>query len=378
MQPATVALRAELLARKDADQRARRALPYRPSPAEWAVVQAVDHASTARMRQVLAVHGWPGHSLVGEDGSRAAWLLVQHGPLDLQEQALPLLAGAVRCGDASPVDLAYLTDRVRMRQGKPQLYGTQYRNGELYPVEDPGRLDERRAAVGLGPHAGYDVRMRERMRQTGPSPHYPAGVRSAAPADPGPSHLLRRVNVQSPGTSTGGVMDVLRVAGLLAATALAWAAVTTAAGCAGPARAAGSPVPAPAVPRLAAIASGVAKADGDPAPSQVTAVLTTRAKALTSATPGDLVPGSGGLRVFLVTMQGHFVAGDVSVPPGAAAPAGRYLALVVDASTFQVLDFGLSPNPPAISPGSLGPVTYLTGPPPVTSRTPLLASGAPL
>jgi hypothetical protein len=173
-------------------------------------------------------------------------------------------------------------------------------------------------------------------------------------------------------------MDVLRVAGLLAATALAWAAVTTAAGCAGPARAAGSPVPAPAVPRLAAIASGVAKADGDPAPSQVTAVLTTRAKALTSATPGDLVPGSGGLRVFLVTMQGHFVAGDVSVPPGAAAPAGRYLALVVDASTFQVLDFGLSPNPPAISPGSLGPVTYLTGPPPVTSRTPLLASGAPL
>jgi len=31
----------------------------------------------------------------------------------------------------------------------------------------------------------------------------------------------------------------------------------------------------------------------------------------------------------------------------------------VDAKTFQVLDFGLSPSPPPVSPASLGPVTYL-------------------
>lgn len=121
----------------------------------------------------------------------------------------------------------------------------------------------------------------------------------------------------------------------------------------------GSPVPASAVPRLDAIARSAAKTDGDAAPSQVTAVLTTRAKALTSATPGDLVPGSASVRVFLLTMRGQFTATDASRPSGAAAPTGRYLSLVVNAATFQVTDFGLSPKLPPVSPASLGPVTYL-------------------
>ena len=100
-------------------------------------------------------------------------------------------------------------------------------------------------------------------------------------------------------------------------------------------------------------------ADGDFAPSWITAVLTTHAKALTSATPGDFVPGADGVRVFLITMRGHFAANAAPGPPGAAAPTGRYLSLVVDAKTFQVLDSGLSPKPPPVSPASLGPVTNL-------------------
>ncbi len=106
-----------------------------------------------------------------------------------------------------------------------------------------------------------------------------------------------------------------------------------------------------------------AKADGDTAPLWMTAVLTTHAKALTSATPGDFVPGTEGVPVFLITMRGHFIATEASRPPGAAAPAGNYLSIVVDAGTFQMLDYGLSPSPPPVSPASLGPVTYLTGRP---------------
>jgi len=157
---AAAALRAELLARASADQVARRALPHPPTRADWARVHAIDSANTARMRQVLVVAGWPGYALVGKDGSDAAWLLIQHGPLDLEEQALVLLSDAVRRQDANPRNLAYLTDRVRMYRGQPQLYGTQYRNSELYAVEDPERLDERRSEVGLGPHAEYDALVR--------------------------------------------------------------------------------------------------------------------------------------------------------------------------------------------------------------------------
>jgi len=90
-------------------------------------------------------------------------------------------------------------------------------------------------------------------------------------------------------------------------------------------------------------------------------VLTTHQKALTSATPGDTVPGSGGVRVYLLTMVGHFTARGVSVPAGAAAPTGRYLSIVVDARTFRVMDLGLSHRPPPVSPATLGPLTYLTG-----------------
>lgn len=166
------ALRAELLARAAADQKARRALPARQSRTmeQWAPVAAIDAANTARMRQVLAIYGWPGHALVGKDGSQAAWLLVQHSPADLQEQALELLGDAVRRDDASPANLAYLTDRVLMHRGEPQLYGTQYlaiagSDLELCTVADPELLDERRASVGLGPHAEHDARVRARERQ---------------------------------------------------------------------------------------------------------------------------------------------------------------------------------------------------------------------
>jgi hypothetical protein len=131
------------------------------------------------------------------------------------------------------------------------------------------------------------------------------------------------------------------------------------AGSAGPPPTAGSPVPASAISRLTAIASRVAKANGGSAPAWTTAALTTHAKALTSATPGDIVPGADGVLVFLVTMRGHFVANAAPRPPGAAAPTGRYLSIVVDAKTFQMLDFGLSPQQPPVSPASLGPVTYL-------------------
>ena len=55
-------------------------------------------------------------------------------------------------------------DRVRVNAGQPQLYGTQFTaiGGEFGPgsIEDPQRLDERRAQAGLEPFADYESRMR--------------------------------------------------------------------------------------------------------------------------------------------------------------------------------------------------------------------------
>ena len=148
-------------------------------------------------------------------------------------------------------------------------------------------------------------------------------------------------------------------AAVLGRSVVVAAAVLTVAGCGGATVATGRPVPTSAVPRLTAIAERAARVNGDAHPVWVTAVLTTHAKALTSATPGDLIPGADGVPVYLVTIRGHFVCNTCTGPPGSKAPTGTYISLVIDARTFTGLDFGLSPKPPPVAPTSLGPVTYL-------------------
>jgi hypothetical protein len=131
--------------------------------AEWALV---DHDNTRWLGQVLSARGWPGRALVGDDGAAAAWLLAQHADDDpaAQRVFLHALREAVAYGEASPAHLAYLEDRVRVNAGQPQLYGTQFTvTGTDFgprPIEDPDRLDERRAAAGLEPFAEYDALMR--------------------------------------------------------------------------------------------------------------------------------------------------------------------------------------------------------------------------
>ena len=82
------------------------------------------------------------------------------------KQALKLLEKAVNDGEAMPVHLTFLTDQVRLAQGKPQLYGTQTRvtkerKFEVPPIEDEANADKRRASVGLEPLADYIQKMRQ-------------------------------------------------------------------------------------------------------------------------------------------------------------------------------------------------------------------------
>ncbi len=167
-------LRNELLAMMAEDQAVRTGVapPGDDRTAEELLGQmtAVDEANSRRMREILDEHGWPGRSLVGDDGSVAAWVIVQHADLqlDLQELGLRYLQGAVDAGDASPGDLAYLVDRVRVAKGLPQVYGTQLvpgPDGEIL-IEDEANVDARRAAVGLGTLAEYYEEFRRAMEES--------------------------------------------------------------------------------------------------------------------------------------------------------------------------------------------------------------------
>jgi hypothetical protein len=115
---------------------------------------------------------WPGWRLVGSEGAEAAWLVAQSAIDDvgLQHRCLDMLEVAVACGDADPVHLAYLADRVRMNDGRDQLYGSQFVLGdhgqlEPWPVDDPAAVDARRARLGLPPFSAHAAAMRARWEE---------------------------------------------------------------------------------------------------------------------------------------------------------------------------------------------------------------------
>ena len=125
------------------------------------------HVANAHALEALLEDAWPSVEQVGEDGQRAAWLIVQHAisvPL-FQRRCLALLQSAVERHAAPAMQLAMLTDRICTLEGRPQRYGTQFdwdANGELspLPLEDAARVDEWRAQVGLEPLAETSARHR--------------------------------------------------------------------------------------------------------------------------------------------------------------------------------------------------------------------------
>jgi hypothetical protein len=157
------ALRQELQKMVEEDQAARKKILKTPSPDAAAVrsIADIDRKNTARLKEIVDKHGWPGKSLVGEDGAHAAWLLVQHADRDraFQKRCLTLLQQAVKVHEASHTDLAYLTDRVLVGENKKQVYGTQFRavdgKWEPYPLEDEKNVDRRRKEAGMSSLAEY-------------------------------------------------------------------------------------------------------------------------------------------------------------------------------------------------------------------------------
>jgi hypothetical protein len=123
-------------------------------------MKRVDTENTARLGEIVDRHGWPTFILVGKGGAKAAWILVQHADLSpkFQRKCLDLMTKAPR-DEIFPDDLAYLTDRVLLAEGKKQVYGTQFTmaNGKCKPrpLEDEANVDKRRKEVGLEPLAEY-------------------------------------------------------------------------------------------------------------------------------------------------------------------------------------------------------------------------------
>ena len=119
-------------------------------------MEAVHIHNATCLAEVIGRHGWPGKSRVGERGAWAAWLIAQHaiGNPSFMRQCLSLLKIAAADGEAPAWQPAFLEDRIRMYEGRPQRFGTQFQPGKdgrfvSYPIEDAEHVNDRRRTIGL-------------------------------------------------------------------------------------------------------------------------------------------------------------------------------------------------------------------------------------
>jgi hypothetical protein len=151
-----LAMRAEDLAVRDELLKADRLSgPYHPR------MEAIHVKNAARLRELIAKHGWPCSDLAGLDGAEAAWIIAQHsiGEPAFMRRVLRLLRAMVEQKRLPACHAAYLEDRIALFEGRPQRYGTQSlddpRDGRSRPwtLAYPDRVNELRAGVGLQPLA---------------------------------------------------------------------------------------------------------------------------------------------------------------------------------------------------------------------------------
>jgi VWFA-related protein len=136
----------------------------------------------AQLCRILKSSGWPTEGRVGKDGVAAAVFLLKNSePPRLQLEVLPVVAAAAKRGEVETEDFASLVDRLRVRAGLRQLFGTQVSVSGgflvLYPIEAEAQVEARRKQYGLPPLSDY-LRRLEMLYQT-------PLVRS--PADPAPA-----------------------------------------------------------------------------------------------------------------------------------------------------------------------------------------------
>jgi hypothetical protein len=142
----------------------------------------LNRAHASRLRQIIAVFGWPGFTLVGDQGARAAWRLAMHSYAepDFMRQCRDLVDSATQNQDAPRWQFAMIDDRVRVYEGKPQRYGTQLRHGaagiEPHPIENEARVNSMRVQAGLPPLAQTLAQARA---QPAPAPAVVAARESA-------------------------------------------------------------------------------------------------------------------------------------------------------------------------------------------------------
>jgi len=125
------------------------------------LVEKMKKQDSLNLIQVKSIldNGWPDN--LNLQANQTIFLVIQHADLRTQKQYLPIIKNAVKENKTLPSNLALLKDRINLREGKEQIYGSQVfidsQSGKKYvqPLQNPEKIDSLRAEVGLPPMQVY-------------------------------------------------------------------------------------------------------------------------------------------------------------------------------------------------------------------------------
>ena len=129
----------------------------------WQEQTERDESNQKIISEMLDEHGWPSseYKTTIPSNSDIVFLVIQHADLDYQLKYIDMVRQATESGKLEPSSYALLQDRVLMKQGKEQIYGSQLNTdpvtgkNSFMPIADEENVNKRRAEVGLEPIEEY-------------------------------------------------------------------------------------------------------------------------------------------------------------------------------------------------------------------------------
>lgn len=120
-----------------------------------------DSLNLIEVKKILDTRGWLSKDDIGSNGNMTLFLVIQHADFETQKGYLPMLREAVKKGNAHGSFLALLEDRILVKEGKEQIYGSQVKIDSItqkhfvLPIKDPKNVDKRRKEIGLSDLSSY-------------------------------------------------------------------------------------------------------------------------------------------------------------------------------------------------------------------------------
>ena len=124
---------------------------------------SVNFGHQMRIKELYNAYGYLGEKKVGEEAAQAFWLVIQHADnnVDFQQKMLKAMHEEIMYGSQDHYNYAMLEDRINVKLGKPQRFGSQLtynERGQAIPkigLQDSVNIDKLRSEYTLPPFKEY-------------------------------------------------------------------------------------------------------------------------------------------------------------------------------------------------------------------------------